>query len=298
MNPAIYGVNTATPHLSYTATSAVYQPTPTSLNSLAAVAADETIEPYLAMPAGLPPQVHQVADQIIANAGAVTPYQKALALQAWFQAGTYDITIKTGTSESALLTFLSDRRGYCEQFAATMALMARLEGIPARVDVGFTPGTKIAGSDTYLVTTADAHAWPELYFPGAGWLRFEPTPRSDGQTSDPSYANAAIGPQPATSGTGVPNDAVAKPQIPHFGGGAGTPTAKSRHHGFSLGKLSAGWLTAVLVVLRRPRRCPGDALDHPPTTVDLSRHGGRASARRLGRTRRRRARSRSRMGRR
>ena len=208
-----------------------------------------TIEPYLALPAGLPPQIHQIADEIITNAGAVSPYQKALALQAWFQAGTYDISVRTGTSDSALLTFLSNRRGFCEQFAATMALMARLEGIPARVDVGFTPGTKAAGSDSYLVTTADAHAWPELYFPGAGWLRFEPTPRSDGQTSDPSYANAAVGPQPAASGDAVPNDAVAKPQIPHFGGGTGTQTVKARHHGFSFGKLSAGWLTVVLVVL-------------------------------------------------
>ncbi|HEY0871391.1 MAG TPA: DUF3488 and transglutaminase-like domain-containing protein, partial [Acidothermaceae bacterium] len=249
VNPAVYGVNTSTLHLDYSATSAVYQPSPTYLNSLAAVAANESIAPYLALPAGLPPQVHQIADEIVANAGAVSQYQKAIALQAWFQAGTYDISVKTGTSETALLTFLSNRRGFCEQFAATMALMARLEGIPARVDVGFTPGTKVANSNSYLVTTADAHAWPELYFPGAGWLRFEPTPRSDGQTSDPSYANAAVGPQPAASGTAVPNDAVAKPQIPNFHTG-GTPAAsKSRHHGFALGKLSAGWLTAVLVVL-------------------------------------------------
>jgi transglutaminase-like putative cysteine protease len=249
VNPAIYGVNTSTLHLDYTATSAVYQPSPTFLNSLAAVAANETIEPYLTLPAGLPPQIHQIADEIIANAGAVSQYQKAVALQAWFQAGTYDISVKTGTGETALLTFLSNRRGFCEQFAATMALMARLEGIPARVDVGFTPGAKIANSNSYLVTTADAHAWPELYFPGAGWLRFEPTPRSDGQTTDPSYANAAIGPQPAASGTAVPNDAVAKPELPNLRPSTVTAAGKSRHHGFAIGKLSAGWLTAVLVVL-------------------------------------------------
>jgi transglutaminase-like putative cysteine protease len=249
VNPAVYGVNTSTLHLAYSATSAVYQPAPSYLNSLAPVAANDTIAPYLALPAGLPPQIHQIADEIVANAGAVTQYQKAVALQAWFQAGTYDISIKTGTTESALLTFLSNRRGFCEQFAATMALMARLEGIPARVDVGFTPGTKVANSNSYLVTTADAHAWPELYFPGAGWLRFEPTPRSDGQTTDPSYANAAVGPQPASSGTAVPNDVVVRPELPNLKQTTGTAARKSRHHGWSIGNLSAGWLTAVLVVL-------------------------------------------------
>ena len=121
--------------------------------------------------------------------------RKAAALQAWFQQGTYDISIKTGSNENALVTFVQDRRGYCEQFAATMALMARLEGIPARVVVGFTPGVK--SGDNYVVTTADAHAWPELYFDDAGWLRFEPTPRADGQTSNPTYANTSTATVPA-----------------------------------------------------------------------------------------------------
>src|SRR5207237_2633120 len=58
------------------------------------------------------------------------------------------------------------------------------------------PGEK--SGDNYVVTTADAHAWPELYFDDAGWLRFEPTPRADGQTSNPTYAN--------TSATTVPVD--------------------------------------------------------------------------------------------
>jgi transglutaminase-like putative cysteine protease len=249
VNPAIYGVNTSTLHLAYTATSAVYDPSSDYLNSVAPVAATPALEPYLVVPDNLPAQVLDTANQIITTAGAVTPYQKALALQEWFQAGTYDITIKTGTDANALVTFLNNRRGFCEQFAATMALMARLEGIPARVDVGFTPGTKIPNSDSYLVTTADAHAWPELYFPGAGWLRFEPTPRADGQTSDPAYADAVVGPQPVASGTGVPNDAVVKPQVPTGRAVAGSAGGKAAGHGLSLSKVSLGWLIAVLVVL-------------------------------------------------
>jgi transglutaminase-like putative cysteine protease len=249
VNPAVYGVNTATPHLNYSVTSAVYQPSASTLNSLPAVDVDASLEPYLEVPTNLPEQVHTVADQIIASAHAVTPYQKALALQAWFQAGTYDVTIKTGTDENALLIFLNNRRGYCEQFAATMALMARVEGIPARVDVGFTPGSPIGSTNTYEVTTADAHAWPELYFPEAGWLRFEPTPRSDGQTATPAYAPLAAGPQPPTSVAPGPTAGGVPLNIT----GLHEPSVKAIHKtGTSIpvfSHLPVGWLLALLLVV-------------------------------------------------
>lgn len=73
-----------------------------------------------------------------------------------------------------LSQFLASRRGYCIQFSTAMAMMARHRGIPARVGIGFLPGTVVDGTRT--VVAADAHAWPELLFPGVGWVRFEPTP--------------------------------------------------------------------------------------------------------------------------
>ena len=78
--------------------------------------------------------------------------------------------------------------------------MARLSGIPSRVAVGFTRGTK-QKDGSWLVTTHDAHAWPELYFQGYGWLAFEPTPRADGQ-ADRSVVRACtdrVAPRPATT---------------------------------------------------------------------------------------------------
>ena len=60
-----------------------------------------------------------------------------------------------------------------------MALFARLLGIPARVGMGYTAGSQLADG-SWVVQTKDAHAWPELYFDGVGWLRFEPTPGGDG----------------------------------------------------------------------------------------------------------------------
>jgi len=108
-----------------------------------------------------------------------TAYGKAVAIQAWFTApGHFRYTLKVPSTQSpsALIQFLTkSKKGYCQQFAFAMAVLARLVNIPARVVVGYTQGTFI-GNDNWQVKTSDAHAWPELYFPGAGWLRFEPTP--------------------------------------------------------------------------------------------------------------------------
>ena len=91
------------------------------------------------------------------------------------------------TGADALSTFLfTTHRGYCEQFASAMAVLVRALGIPARVAVGFTGGQS-DGNGGYTVTTADAHAWPEVWFRGVGWVRFEPTPRGDGTATAPAY---------------------------------------------------------------------------------------------------------------
>jgi hypothetical protein len=94
-----------------------------------------------------------------------------------------------------------------------MAVMARLVGIPSRVAVGFTAGTQ-QQNGTWLVTTHDAHAWPELYFPNYGWLAFEPTPRGDGQAVTPSYARAVPNQAGAKSGSTPPSTAPDSTQTP------------------------------------------------------------------------------------
>jgi transglutaminase-like putative cysteine protease len=124
------------------------------------------------------------AESVVASAGAKTPFEKAVALQNWLQLGTFKYTLKAPTvlDASELTNFLDKTKsGYCQQFSFAMAVLARLLGIPSRVAYGFTSGTNI-GTNEWLVTTHDAHAWPELYFQGLGWLRFEPTPTgADGQ---------------------------------------------------------------------------------------------------------------------
>lgn len=186
---------------SYEVTGLQLSPTPEQLNN--ALPPPERIkERYLRLPRHLPGIVERLARE--ATKDAHTPYEEARALQDWFtEPGrfTYSLSVPQGSSPQALRDFLTNKIGYCEQFAATMALMARSLGIPARVDVGYTAGSQTADGE-WEVTTHDAHAWPELYFDGIGWLRFEPTPAAGGQATatTPSYAQPQLA-DIAASGT-------------------------------------------------------------------------------------------------
>jgi hypothetical protein len=104
------------------------------------------------------------------------PYIAALALQEWFRREfTYTVDVEPGHDVTAMVTFLDSRQGYCEQFAAAFAAMARTLGIPSRVAVGFTPGEPLPEGG-WSVQGRHSHAWPEIWFAEAGWVGFEPTP--------------------------------------------------------------------------------------------------------------------------
>jgi transglutaminase-like putative cysteine protease len=148
---------------------------------------------YTDVPAGLPKVVTTLARQV--TRGATTPLEKAVALQDWFRGSghfTYSTATDLGSGSTDLARFLGtgpgSRTGYCQQFSAAMAAMARTLGIPARVAVGFLNPTQQADG-TWVYSSHDMHAWPELYFAGAGWVRFEPTPAAAG-TVVPSYAHS------------------------------------------------------------------------------------------------------------
>ncbi len=161
-----------------------------------------TIEEYLTLPE-LPPELALLAQEV--SAEATTPYEQAVALQAWFRDPdefVYTLEAPEGHSTDNLLAFLEQREGYCEQFAATMALMARHLGIPARVNIGFTPGSNVDGT-TWSVSSYDAHAWPELYFAELGWVRFEPTPAARTGTA-PDWTIAPSEPAPAETEGATP----------------------------------------------------------------------------------------------
>ena len=172
----------------YSVNSLDLSPQPTDV--AAAMTIDPYLQPYLELPEDLPERVKQLADRVTRGTDSVLA--RAIALQQWFRDPdefAYDLRQRPGTGKDAILAFLQDRRGYCEQFASTMAVMARYLRIPARVNVGFTPGSPTADG-TRTISAHDAHAWPELYMPGIGWTRFEPTPGSAQSNPDvPNWLN-------------------------------------------------------------------------------------------------------------
>ena len=138
--------------------------------------------------AGVDPRVTALARETVA--GRATAFDKAMALQDYFTGPAsrfrYSLQTAPGGRDDALVEFLTvGRTGYCEQFASAMAVMLRAVGVPARVAVGFTGG-EVQG-DYRTITTADAHAWVEAWFPGIGWTTFDPTPLTDGRTVTPPY---------------------------------------------------------------------------------------------------------------
>ena len=143
---------------------------------------------YFALPADYPDNLRSIAKELTAKAN--TGFDKALALQNWFQTQfVYDLGVDPGQRTGDIEEFLTSRRGYCEQFSGTFAAFARSVGLASRVAVGFTPGI-LKEDGLYHVQALHAHAWPEVYFDGIGWLAFEPTPGRGNPTAE-SYTGIA-----------------------------------------------------------------------------------------------------------
>ena len=108
--------------------------------------------------------------------GAETPYDYARAVQGHLSEG-FTYTEAPPRRRVPLDAFLfRDRIGYCQQFSGAMALLLRMGGVPARVAAGFSPGTEDPDRGEWVVRDIDAHSWVEAYFPGYGWIPFDPTP--------------------------------------------------------------------------------------------------------------------------
>jgi Transglutaminase-like superfamily/TgpA N-terminal domain len=160
------------------------------------------IDRYTELPDDLPASIAATAREV--TEGARTDFERATLLQYWFRdSGTFEYStdITPGHTELQLAEWLNDpesvdyRKGYCEQFAASMGVLGRALGIPSRVVWGFTPGevvTQSDGTQAVVVRDNNAHAWVEMWMDGFGWVRFDPTPRSD---SIPESFTASFNPQ-------------------------------------------------------------------------------------------------------
>ncbi|MFF3407879.1 transglutaminaseTgpA domain-containing protein [Streptomyces sp. NPDC002742] len=164
---------------------------------------------YTKVPESLPAVVAKTAREV--TAGSANHYEQAVRLQDYFAVSggfRYNTQVEAGSGSTAIANFLRDKEGFCVHFSFAMASMARTLGIPARVAVGFTPGTPQANG-SMSVGLRDAHAWPELYFEGVGWTRFEPTPSrgtvpSYTQTNTPGN-DVSAAPKPTLSTSAAPS---------------------------------------------------------------------------------------------
>ncbi|WP_017974142.1 transglutaminase TgpA family protein [Actinopolyspora halophila] len=209
-----------------------------------------TVSPAYSSTAGISSRVRELARRITSEQH--NRFDKAVALNRHFtdpsNGFTYDLRTAPPSSENALTDFLfRGKRGYCEQFASAMAVLLRSVGIPSRVAVGFTSGER--EGNQRVITTEDAHAWVEAFFPGQGWITFDPTPLSDDRASTPSYLESEDrrqtgGDESATSGTEPetgPSDGAATTRPDE----SGAPSPVTRNDRTSLGP----WLLPPAVVL-------------------------------------------------
>ena len=202
-------------------------------------------EEFTRVPGNVPAIVRATAEEVAGPAGS--PYERAVAIQRFLRSGAFTYSLESpvqggydGNGLSVLADFLDRKSGYCVHYASAMAVMARLQGIPSRIAVGYAPGrltgatVSIAGQGDlaeYEVDARDAHAWPELYFQGLGWVPFEPTPSrgvvppyATGLSAPTSPGNLDNGPDllPGATAPSTAQATASAEAVPGIDAGAGT----------------------------------------------------------------------------
>jgi transglutaminase-like putative cysteine protease len=214
--------------------------------------------------------VREIQDRVAALvAGKQTVYDKVIAIFSFFSLDngfTYSLETQSGTSGSAIVDFLTNKTGFCEQYAAAMAWLVRTAKIPARVAFGFTKGNQTDG-DYSVLTNRNLHAWTEVYFQGFGWVPFDATPATSvpGSTSPPWAPNAYVPTPPASpggnlptngssaaAGGGDPNDPATRD--PDQGAPAGGPAIEPNASNWAWWTLGLGVLVLALFALPALRR--------------------------------------------
>ncbi len=195
---------------------------------------------YLQIPDQLRDQFHVLAERV--SAGTTNPYDAAAAITDYLRANLqYSETVPAppeGQDPVAWVLF-DYRKGFCNYYASAEVLLLRSIGIPARMAVGFAQGELQNG--VYVVRRRDAHAWPEVYFPGYGWLEFEPTV-IQAPLMRPDLAQAISGPSAG-------NPRLVRPLEGEEGAGIQSPGEATQPRPVPFSATTAGRILLVLVLI-------------------------------------------------
>lgn len=161
---------------SYTALSRIPALNRTALRSLAPAEASSWLLPYLDLPTTVTPRTRALAEELTATVDG--PFDKAEAIEAYLRQFTYDLTVSeppAGITDVADYFLFDLQRGYCDYYATAFVVLARLVGLPTRFATGYAVGQWDFNEGIWIITEAEAHSWPEVYFADVGWIPFEPT---------------------------------------------------------------------------------------------------------------------------
>jgi hypothetical protein len=244
------------------------------VTSLASVATDDDLRAaatdyptwvasrYLPLPDTVTDRTEALTRNI--TAGTSNPFDQAKAIEAYLREHiTYDITVGVPDKGVDIVDYVlfENQRGYCEHYASAMTVMLRILGIPAKTVVGYYPADWDDASQGYLYRQQNAHAWTEAFFPGYGWIRFEPTasqPASvfDGEVPTATPAETTVLPTPTPAATETATAAVASPaaeqeqppvaqvvpEEPEEGGGSAWPIVAGGAIAAALALVAVAWL--------------------------------------------------------
>ena len=172
---AVYNLDTQHPITRYEANSDISAPSPTELRAVQQDYPAQLTAVYLRLPE-LDPRIPKLASQIAGSAS--NNYDKAARVESYLKTHFgYTLQLPQAPVKDPLADFLFERKkGHCEYFSSSMAVMLRSLGIPSRVVNGFRSDEFNDLTENYVVRAKDAHSWVEAYFPGYGWVHFDPTP--------------------------------------------------------------------------------------------------------------------------
>ncbi|MEJ7839874.1 MAG: transglutaminase domain-containing protein [Thermomicrobiales bacterium] len=189
---------------------------PTDLREASTEYPDWVLERYLQLPDTITARTDEKVREIVANDDS--NFDKAKSIEQYLRDNiTYDTTVEAPPDGMEVVDYLlfENLRGYCEHYATAMTVMLRTQGIPARVASGYAPGDFDEAQGKYVYLQSNAHAWVEVYFPGYGWIPFEPTvtesivPLGD-ELAEEQATEPAMEPDPTPSPTTDDEDAVAE----------------------------------------------------------------------------------------